>query len=336
MAPKKQRHSGPIKGVRELTNILGFDRDVLYSIINAPQDYYSPYDVYKKYDKKTKLHHWRHIDNPQGALKLVQERITKHVLNPVAHILPNHLVGGLPGNSLKDNATPHLGRNVVVEMDLETCFDSVSSKQVRTALIAAGFGRDVATIITKACTFQNRLPQGSPASTILCNFALLDMSNEIRTEADSQSCNFTMYIDDITLSGKKAEVYGLIPRVYKIATAHGMNINSGKTEIFAHNRQQEVTGVLTNMRLAIAKRKIEMIRRKIIASAKELPINRRLIRSLYGQVYWVYFIDPIEGKRLLKLLSETIADKPMYEGPRLTKKLTRQCKGHNSQHKVPA
>ena len=324
----------PIKSVTQLTKLLGMDRDVLYAIVNSPQEYYKPYDIFKKFDAKHQINHWRHIDNPQGPLKHVQQLITEKVLAKTVDSLPEHLVGGLPGRSLKENASPHLGKNVVVSMDLEKCFEHVTKDTVYHGLIELGFGRSVAAIITKSCTFQNRLPQGSPASTILCNIALRKMSDELASEAHELGCKFSMYIDDITLSGNRNDVYAMIPRVYAIAKKYNMVVNKDKTEIFSHNRQQEVTGILTNAQMAIAKYKIERIRRKIISRGKKPVIEKRELLSLYGQIYWVQFVNRKQGEALHKLASMCLVDKITVEGPK-PRKRTKHCSGYDTAHDIP-
>src|SRR5437868_11741322 len=116
---------------------------------------------------------------------------------PLVDSLPSYMTGGLPGRSIKNNSVPHLEQDVVVGLDIENCFPSISHKQVFGTFRKLGYSTDIASMLTKLTTYQNRLPQGAPTSPLLCNLVLWDSAERISLLASKKGCFFTIYIDDV-------------------------------------------------------------------------------------------------------------------------------------------
>ena len=53
----------------------------------------------------------------------------------------------------------------------------------------------------KRCDYREHLPTGSPLSPILAHFAFYDLWEEIARRCEGQGVLFTVYVDDVTLSG---------------------------------------------------------------------------------------------------------------------------------------
>lgn len=321
-----------ILGVNQLARVLKLDKDVLITIAETATSSYNSFDRFKKTDKDG-TERWRHIDNPALELKEVQDRITRVILKPLVKKLPPYLVGGMPGKSVLDNAYPHIGQQAIVEMDLEKCFENIGHRTIFSVWRALGFGRDVASILTKLTTLQNRLPQGSPASTILCNLALSDMAEAINNLAEKNKCQFTLYVDDVTVSGKKKDVLPIMASVMKLITKKHMKANGKKTEILSDSSSQAVTGVLVNKHQTISTVKYEAIRKEIIELGKSKDaINVRLIKSAWSKVHHVKYVDIKKGSKLETLAKEQLGKLKTYEGPRLKSVRTRPCKSIRNKH----
>lgn len=78
----------------------------------------------------------RAIEAPNDKLKALQRRILQRLLNP----LPMHpaATGFVRGRSIVDNARPHVGRGVVINLDLADFFSSITAERVTTAFRGLG------------------------------------------------------------------------------------------------------------------------------------------------------------------------------------------------------
>lgn len=140
----------------------------------------------------------RSIEAPSAALKALQRTVLHRLLNP----LPFHpaATGFVPGRSIVDNARPHAGRGVVINLDLENFFPSITAEQVRKAFRSLGWGRAAADILTNICTHEGRLPQGAPTSPALSNLACRRLDARLAALARKAGGSYTRYADDITVS----------------------------------------------------------------------------------------------------------------------------------------
>ncbi|MCI0402506.1 MAG: reverse transcriptase family protein [Acidobacteria bacterium] len=89
---------------------------------------------------------------------------------------------------------------MVINLDLENFFPSITVQRVRKAFRSLGWGRSAATILTNICTHERRLPQGAPTSPALCNLACRRLDERLAALARTAGGSYTRYADDITVS----------------------------------------------------------------------------------------------------------------------------------------
>ena len=99
----------------------------------------------------------RLIESPKGRLKELQRKILGEILetipaHPAAH-------GFIKGRSIKTFAVPHVGRRVVLRMDLKDFFPSISGARVQALFRTAGYPEAVADLRGGICT--NVAPRGA-------------------------------------------------------------------------------------------------------------------------------------------------------------------------------
>ena len=111
---------------------------------------------------------------PDDATKALQRRLLRRVLarvpvHPAAH-------GFERGRSIVSNATPHVGRAVVVRMDVIEFFGSTSARRIRRLFRVLGWDAETAELLTRLTTHDGGLPTGAPTSPRLANLVnvLLD------------------------------------------------------------------------------------------------------------------------------------------------------------------
>lgn len=102
---------------------------------------------------------------------------------------------------------------------------------------------DVADLLAEICTYKGTLVTGSPVSPILSFWANYDMFEVINKRALDYSLNFTLYIDDITLSGDSIPIR-MKYIISDIVKAYGYQINVKKTKTFIKSDSKHITGLV--------------------------------------------------------------------------------------------
>jgi RNA-directed DNA polymerase len=140
----------------------------------------------------------RTIEAPSDKLKALQRRVVHRLLNP----LPMHdaATGFVPGRSIVDNARPHVGSGVVINLDLADFFPTISADRVTEMFRALGWDADAANLLARMCTNEGHLPQGAPTSPAISNLVCRRLDERLSRLAEHYKGNYTRYADDITLS----------------------------------------------------------------------------------------------------------------------------------------
>lgn len=314
--------------------LLGVTEHDLWAMADSAAGRYSSFDVWKGKRPDGSDKGWRHIDSPYDDLKKLQERIYAVLLKPLAPGMPLYLTGGMPGRSILDNGRPHIGREVVVGLDVKNCFPSIPYERVFTVWRNdIGCSDKVATVLTKLTTHHGHLPQGAVTSPMLCNMALAPMAAEIDTYAQSVGLAYSQYVDDVTLSGDRQATRAAIRVVMPLARQHGYIIGRDKNTIMDRNEIQRITGVMVNNELTVPREKIQAILREIkrVGSlgheATTYDINR-----VWGLVEFVKSVNPRRGATLEAAAENAIGDITGKYVDR-PKKRTRRCKSIHANHK---
>lgn len=314
--------SFPIVSMRHLEALLGFDRKELKEVAARAGSYYRPFDRKKKGRDK-----WRHIDNPTDPLKDIQRQIHRRILSNFP--FPEYLSGGIPGRSIVDHARPHVGRQVLVNLDLKNCFPSIHDLMVfRAYRELLGCSPTIASLLTQLTTFQHHLPQGAPTSSLLANLVLLPMHEEIHRFCRENGWEYGAFVDDMTISGYAAE--RAIEPVIRIVRDHGMAVRASKVERMPHHRGQKVTGVNVNRKPSAGRKRIQALREEILAAANDEVMDPAKLMSLWGKVRHVGSICRTQG-RSLELFAERLLPKPPANQKTWRIGETRPCRGLSRQ-----
>jgi retron-type reverse transcriptase len=207
---------------------------------------------------------------PKRELKSLQRRaladlVGKIPIAPAAH-------GFVPGRSITTNALPHVGKRVVVRLDLKDFFPSITFPRVRGVFIAHGYSYTVASTLALLCTEYDREPfdregerfyvsvgprhlvQGAPTSPALANLVAWRLDRRLTGLAAKYGFSYTRYADDLTFSGDDPAVAGrLITNVKRIATDERFTLNDAKTRVARRSRRQVVTGLVVNDQVATSR-----------------------------------------------------------------------------------
>lgn len=292
-----------IKDVAGLSHELRMGVKQIVNVAKSSTEFYKPFDLRKRFSKK-----WRHIDNPTKELKEIQKRINKSLLRQIMLQLPPNIIGGIENKTIIDNARVHIGQDMVLVIDIRNCFPKTKHTIIfdiwRNRI---GFGANSSRILTQLTTLKGRLPQGSPASPSLSNLALLPIFEKINNYTKLNRLNFTMYVDDITISGSSGAVLGAITPIIRIIQKYGYSVRSKKIKKMPSNIPQISTGLKLNKKISIDKSVTNNIRVEIInlARLKKPYLSKN---SIFGKIANVRKISPENGERLLEFANTLLPE----------------------------
>ncbi|MFN6039744.1 MAG: reverse transcriptase family protein, partial [Bacteroidota bacterium] len=148
------------------------------------------------------------------------------------------------GRGIVTNAAPHVGKDFVLNLDLKDFFSSISATTVRKIFTGFPFYFDweLATCIALVCTYEKKLPTGSPTSPVLSNFACREMDKLLLQLSTENKIIFTRYADDITFSSNVAFNDELIKNILIQIKKSGFTVNEKKFRIQNKFNKQVVTG----------------------------------------------------------------------------------------------
>ena len=185
---------------------------------------------------------YRPIDIPSPDIKRMQGRVGSLLsgIDP-----PRFLFSPVKGLSYVHNAAVHRGAKCFWMLDIEKYFPSCREARVawffRTRMRCS---EDVTAILVQLTTHEGALPQGAPSSPILSYFSNLGMWDEVARAVDQFGCNFSVYADDITLSGQTVPK-ALVWKIKEIIFSHGLTLNGGKEHSLVHS-PADITGVIVD------------------------------------------------------------------------------------------
>lgn len=283
-------------------------RGIAQEIAADPMSHYRLI-VLKKGDKV------RHLRVPRVELRAVLRRIKETILDPIP--LSDAAHGGVRGRSPGTNARQHLAKRCVVTVDVKRFFPQVRHTVVyRMFRREFGFGRDVASLLTRLTTFQAELPQGSPTSSSIANLVLREpLDKPIEVEASRRGVEYSRFVDDAAMSGDAPQP--LISAVAKRLSTRGLrvhrpnkqNAEKSKLRIMPSTEPQKVTGLNVNAAggPSVPREVRDKVRAAIhqVAALPEAELEKA-IRSLNGRIAHIAQFNSGAAARLRKSLEQAV------------------------------
>lgn len=216
---------------------------------------------------------YRTIYSPSKNLAILQTKLAYILsLNFTPH---NRAHGFIEKRSIVTNASEHLKKSFVLNIDLENFFESISFARVRKMFISYfKLGEIVATTLANICIHPGGfLPQGAATSPIISNILAKSLDKELKQlSIESKGVKYTRYADDITFSTNKRVFprsiaflnedgqVELSERLMQIIKKNGFNVNGKKVRMQDSKKNQSVTGITVNEKLNISRAYIRRIR----------------------------------------------------------------------------
>jgi hypothetical protein len=269
----------------------------------------------------------RLIEAPKRTLRDAQRRLLDRVL---AHVSPHEAAHGfVPGRSVIGHARAHTGRAIVLRLDLEDFFLSVSGAKVRAIYSAVGYSKHIAALLTGLSTARSprdvvsssfvtdwtqrrrlmhrHLPQGAPTSPGLANLAAWRLDRRLSALASSLGATYTRYADDLAISGDEHLAWSIsraLPLVGAIAIEEGFALQHRKTRVMRRGVSQRLCGLVVNEGTHVSRRERDRLEAILVNCARHGPASQNRAASphfrehLAGRIGWVTQASPRHGEAL--------------------------------------
>ena len=231
---------------RELSSLeqdLGISAKTLYAVSNNLGKHYRKVSLPKKSGG------FRNLSVPDEVLKSIQKRIVDLLL---IHMLVSRYAKAYRfGSSTLRNAKHHVGKRVVLKLDILHFFDSIRYSTVKDNVFPGEiYAEPLRILLTMLCYHKDALPQGAPSSPAITNIILYEFDEQVGQWCQDRGIAYTRYCDDMTFSGDfdPAEVIRFVRLELK---KMGFLLNEQKTRIQRPGQQQTVTGIVVNEKLSI-------------------------------------------------------------------------------------
>lgn len=268
----------------------------------------------------------RLVEAPKQRLREVQRRILRSILDPVPVHRAAH--GFRRGRSCLTFATPHVGREVVLRLDLRNFFPGIPAPRIQALFEKLGYPEAVARILTGLCTNAvpmsvakagadswteakrlgvPHLPQGAPTSPALANLCALHLDLRLDALSASLGGDYTRYADDLAISGGEA-LRRRVPRVSTLVAAialeEGFEVNHRKTRAMHRSHRQRLAGIVVNEKANVSRRDFDRLKAILTNCARHGPASQNhgghadFAAHLAGRIAYVGSINPARAAAL--------------------------------------
>ena len=340
---KLQKHNLPFfANENELAKAIGIElKELRFLAFNRKV---STVSHYRKFYMPKKSGGRRLISAPMPRLKKVQYWILENILNKVpVHPAAN---GFIPERSIVTNAAQHVGKDLVLNMDVKDFFPSIHFKRVKALLQQLGYAEKIAVILALICTeavteqveidgrkyyvqkTNRALPQGAPTSPAITNILCFSLDKRLQGLANALQCQYTRYADDISFSGsKEVNAQQLVWRIKRILQDEGFTVHPDKIRIMRKGTQQEVTGVVVNQQLNVKRKDLRAFRAMLHNLQKnkhtqQFPEN--VSNSVLGYVNFINMVNPARAVKFQKVIDTLYRDKILVKSPVLSPKTMKE------------
>lgn len=259
------------------------DRKHLQQHANAERLQHYRYTWIRKRHGRCRL-----IESPKQRLKEIQQTLLRDVFEQISVHKAAH--GFRKGRSVATHAAPHVGKAVVLRMDLLDFFPSIAPARLSRILMLTGYAEEVANVIAALCTNttpafvwksfphpddrqQRRsteqlfrrphFPQGAPTSPAIANLCAYRLDCRLAGLARWANADYTRYADDLVFSGddnfrRMMNRFRLFVSV--IAMEEGFTVNHRKTSVMTKSNRQMVTGLVLNQKLNVPREEFDQLK----------------------------------------------------------------------------
>ena len=298
--------------------------------------------AYKRASQQLRHYHYRVLAKRFGSIRLIEapkprlKDLQRQILMWILEKIPPHPAahGFVKGRSIQTFVAPHVGRRVVLRMDLRDFFPTFARARIQALFRTLGYPESVADLLGGICTnatprevwheiafdagsmwinkahrlySRPHLPQGAPTSPALANICFYHVDCRLLALANSAGAVYTRYADDLAFSGgeafeRGAERFGL--HVAAILLEEGFSVHHRKTRLMRQGVRQHLAGLVTNQRTNVVRRDFDRLKAVLTNCVRFGPDSQnrdgrpRFRSHIEGRVSFVEMINPNKGERL--------------------------------------
>lgn len=321
---------------------LGFDSSMYHPFTEKQLNFYCnpnhTFHRYKIFKIRKKSGGFRQITAPRKQTFMMILSTVNEILRSI-YTPSDYAMGFTDGRSVVTNASVHIGKNYVLNIDLKDFFPSVQQARVwkRLQLAPFFFPVPIANLIAGLCSMKETiknvdgtlsykyvLPQGAPTSPVVTNMICDKLDRRLAGLARRFGVNFTRYADDITFSSMHNVYQKNGPfrkELERIISDQGFTMNEDKTRLQKRGGRQEVTGIIVSDKLNVTRKYVQDIRNILymwdrygynVAYSKFYPIykaekghvkkgNPDLINVIDGKLMYLKMVKGAEDSVYQKL-----------------------------------
>jgi RNA-directed DNA polymerase len=318
----------------------------------TPEELQWPADLkafgYKNSNPKLRHYHYRTLAKLSGSVRLIEapkprlKEIQRQILAQILDKVPVHPAahGFVKGRSIKTFIAPHVGRRIVLRMDLQDFFPSFAGARIQSFFRTMGYPESVADLLGGVCTnatprdawkasafdvdrqqlwearavyARPHLPQGAPTSPALANLCAYRMDCCLTGLANSAGAGYTRYADDLAFSGSEEfekRVERFSTHVAALLIEEGFTVHHRKTRVMRQGVRQRLVGLVANQRMNVMRADFDRLKAILTNCVRLGPEGQnrddhpQFRAHLEGRVGFVEMINPAKGKRLRGILEQ--------------------------------
>ena len=275
----------------------------------------------------------RLIESPKQRLKAIQ----RHLLTRILDQIPPHEAahGFRVGRSVGSFVAPHIHQAMVLRLDLQDFFPTITRARILATLLTAGYPERVAALLAGLCTNTTprtvlaafpgsasaatagrqqellyrrpHLPQGAPTSPALANLAAYRLDCRLAGYARGAGAHYTRYADDLVFSGGSEFGRGIerfYIRVSAIVLEEGFTVHTRKTRIMPPSVSQRAAGIVLNEHPNLPRPAYDELKATLHNCARHGPAGQNhaglpdFHAHLAGRIAHFESINPARGQKL--------------------------------------
>jgi len=243
-----------LKTIAQLATFLGIRSADLKRL--KPEEYYLCFEIPKPGKKEKRI-----IEAPRGILKHLLDRLADSLQwyysdhrTKAAQGYIRSVVNDPDKRTIFTNATKHLGKKYLLNIDLDNFFHQIDESKVHDIFSDDRyfvFAPDAVELLTRLVCYHGRLPMGSPTSPPLSNFATMELDNDLSRWCRHQKITYTRFVDDLSFSSNIQLTERHFEMIGDILKMHHFIPDPEKIKWFSEKDIKEVTGLIVGREISL-------------------------------------------------------------------------------------
>jgi len=245
-------------------------------------------------------------------MRVMQYKILNQVLENFE--IPEYIWGFERGKSIPEMAKIHVGKTIVISLDIEDFFTSIHESGIRAILIESGIEEAPARSLSELMTYTHFVPQGALTSPKISNIVVAaTFGEEVKVFCENVGLTLSIFADDITVSTdkvfetreeQKEFIQDAVVEISKSIRKYGFSINHKKTKVMFPHQRMWVTGCVTNVKVSLRKTERQRLRaivhntekNGLEEEASKMELTPQKFASVVtGRLNWYEQLDPRLG-----------------------------------------